>query len=128
MTKDVAEAAGWYRNAAGNDDADGQYNFARAYAYGIGIAKDPAQAVPWYQKAAEQGYAAAQFHLAYSYILGTGVAMDSVAGYQWLYLAGKQDPANKDYQTRLAALEARIRGEWMARGKALALEWLKRRG
>ncbi len=45
-----------------------------------------------------------------------------------MYLASKQDPGNKDYQIRLAALEARIRGESMARGKVLALEWLKRRG
>ena len=98
------------------------------YAYGIGIAKNPVQAVPWYQKAAEVGHAAAQLYLGYCYLLGTGVAMDSVAGYQWVYLAGKQDPENKDYQVRLAALEARIRGELMARGKVLALEWLKRRG
>jgi TPR repeat protein len=70
----------------------------------------------------------AQFYLAYSYLTGTGVARDSVAGYQWLYLAGKQDPQNKDYQVRLAGLEARIGAVLMARGKVLALEWLKRRG
>jgi hypothetical protein len=54
--------------------------------------------------------------------------MDSVAGYQWVYLATKQDPENKDYQNRLAHLEARIRAVLMARGRVLAREWLKRRG
>jgi uncharacterized protein len=96
--------------------------------YGTGTAKDPVLGVSWFQKAADRGLATAQHYLGVAYLRGTGIAIDSAAGYQWMYLAVKRDPENKDYQARLAAVEGRIRAEPMARGKALAAEWLKRRG
>jgi hypothetical protein len=51
-----------------------------------------------------------------------------VAGYKWLYLASTRDPKNQEYRTRLSEVDARVRGELVARGKALALEWLKKWG
>ena len=54
--------------------------------------------------------------------------MDSVAGYQWLYLASTRDAENKEYRDRRAYVEPRMSGVLKERGRALALEWLKRRG
>jgi TPR repeat protein len=96
--------------------------------YGIGREKDRYWGASWFQKAADQGHTAAQFHLSYSYFNGAGVLTDSVAGYKWLYLASTRDPKNQEYRTRLSEVDARVRGDLVARGKALALEWLKKWG
>ena len=45
---DAAEAAKWYRLAAGQGHATAQNNLAAMYAYGRGVPQDDAEAVRWY--------------------------------------------------------------------------------
>lgn len=47
-----AEAVTWYRRAAEQGDADGEFGLGRMLAHGEGVARDAAQALAWYRKAA----------------------------------------------------------------------------
>jgi len=64
VPQDAAEAVKWYRKAADQGDATGQYNLGWMYANGRGVPQDDAEAVKWYRKAADQGDARAQSALA----------------------------------------------------------------
>ena len=50
----------WFRKAAEQGNAYGQYNLGFCYANGVGIAKDDEEAVKWFRKAADQGLKEAQ--------------------------------------------------------------------
>jgi hypothetical protein len=67
VVKDHAEAAKWYRKAAGQNYAEAEYNLGVCYYKGEGVAKDQAEAVKWYRKAAEQNLAKAQYNLGVCY-------------------------------------------------------------
>jgi TPR repeat protein len=56
VTKDDTEAVKWFRKAAEQGNATGQYNLGIMYENGYGVTKDYSEAVKWYRKAAEQGY------------------------------------------------------------------------
>ena len=63
---DYVQAASWFRKAADQGDARGQYLLGRMYEKGEGVPADPTnptQALIWYRRAADQGLAAAQFAL-----------------------------------------------------------------
>ena len=55
VLKDHTEAVKWYRKAADQGDATGQFNLGFMYDNGYGIAKNATEAMKWYQKAADQG-------------------------------------------------------------------------
>ena len=67
---DPAEAAKWYRLAAGQGHAIAQNNLGNMYAYGRGVPQDDAEAVRWYRQAAAQGEAEAQYNLGLMYTNG----------------------------------------------------------
>ena len=73
----------WFRKAAGQGDAEGQYNLGVRYLLGEGVAKDATEGVKWMSKAAEQGNAEAQYNLGVCYAKGDGVAKDDVTAYMW---------------------------------------------
>src|SRR4051812_26095130 len=52
VSKDLSQAAGWFRKAAEKGHAQAQYNLGYMYANGEGVLKDAVQAVSWYRKAA----------------------------------------------------------------------------
>ena len=58
MAKDAAEAAKWWKKAAG--DAEAQFALGQLYADGEGVIKDEAEAEKWFKEAAEQGHAQAR--------------------------------------------------------------------
>ncbi len=55
VPQDYAQAAQWYRKAAGQDNADAQSILGFLYDNGQGVPQDYAQAAEWYRKAAEPG-------------------------------------------------------------------------
>lgn len=55
VSKDDARAVTWYRAAAEQDEAWGQFGIGRMYERGAGVELDPEEAVQWYRKAAAQG-------------------------------------------------------------------------
>ena len=55
MPQDAAEAARWYRLAAGQGLADAQFSLGDRYESGKGVPQDYLQAHMWYNLAAAQG-------------------------------------------------------------------------
>ncbi len=55
VDQDYVKAMEWYRKAADQGLADGQYNVGVLYENGWGVTKDIDQAKVWYQKSADQG-------------------------------------------------------------------------
>ncbi|KAI7831422.1 kinase-like domain-containing protein [Gamsiella multidivaricata] len=53
------EALKWYREAAEQENSDGQYKLGVMFYYGHGVPPDPIEAVHWMQKAANQGHISA---------------------------------------------------------------------
>jgi len=90
VERDVKQAVAWFRKAAEQGDAEGQYGLGMCYFVGAGLEQDDAQAFHWYSKAAEQGLARAQNNLGGMYIDGRGVARDPELAVQWLVKAAEQ--------------------------------------
>jgi|GEM_PF-1692023 len=78
IEKDFTQAVYWYKKAAAQGYAQGEYYLGYCYFEGEGIEKDIKQAVHWYTKAAAQGNAAAQQKLGICYYQGDGVDQDYV--------------------------------------------------
>ena len=64
------EAVAYYRKAAAQGDADGEFGLGSMYAAGEGVKRDLAEARKWITRAAEQGHAGAVNTLALAYIKG----------------------------------------------------------
>lgn len=64
------EAVVYYRKAAEQNDADGQFGLGSMYAAGEGVKRDLAEARKWITRAAEKGHAGAINVLAQAYING----------------------------------------------------------
>jgi TPR repeat protein len=64
------EAVAYYRKAAAQGDADGEFGLGSMYAAGEGVKRDPAEARKWVTRAAEKGHAGAVNTLALAYIKG----------------------------------------------------------
>jgi TPR repeat protein len=87
MEPDQKQAAYWYQMAADKGHAEAQYNLARLYATGKGVAHNEEQALHWVRAAASQGYAPAQAAFGTRYANGLGIDQDHRLAYLWLTLA-----------------------------------------
>ncbi len=76
VTRNLSEAASWYRKAADKGYAVAQNSLGSLYQYGEGIPQDNKEAMLWYKKAAEQDYGEAYTNLGYMYDGGLGVEQD----------------------------------------------------
>ena len=65
------------QEAAAAGDAAAQFQLARCYFTGSGIAQSTTKGMEWLRKAADQGYAEAQCQLAECYIQGNGVSKNA---------------------------------------------------
>ena len=119
VTKDLVEAARWYRKAADQGHADAQFTLGHRYYKGEGVAKDLVEAARWYRKAGEQGHARAQFTLGYCYERGEGVAKDSAEAVRWYRRSAEQGSAAGQWflATRLGS------GEGIPKDQAQAYVW-----
>ena len=95
----MLEAAKWYRLAAEQGDARGQYKLGVMYDNGEGLAKDVGEALKWYRLAAEQGDACAQYSLGWMYENGDGVDKDLAEALKWYRLAALQGDSDGPIQT-----------------------------
>ena len=68
-------------------DPSAQFNLARLYLDGHGLARDPRQAARWLNLAAEKGHSRAQALLGQLLVNGEGVPMQRARGLMWLDLA-----------------------------------------
>jgi len=88
------EAAQYFRRAAEQGDADGQYGLGLLYATGDGIARDPAAARDWLERAASQNHGLAVVALSQAFLAGRlGFKTDpaDAAGLGWVRKAGALD-------------------------------------
>lgn len=88
---------------AGN--AIAQFDLAKDYIGGTGVARDPVQGLAWLRKSADQGYFGAEYALAYMYLNGAEkLPKDEHEAAKWFRKAAKQQ--NKASQDKLAAMLA----------------------
>jgi uncharacterized protein len=84
-------AASYYGNV------NAQYNLARLYLEGTGVAQDARQAARWLNLAAEKGHPPAQALLGHLLITGQGgIQRQRVLGLMWLTLARQAAASGKD--------------------------------
>ena len=88
--QDYAQAVRWYRTAAGQGNAAGQWRLGTMYVYGRGVPKDYATAVRWFRAAAEQGNDQGQWLLGIMYVYGWGVPKDYASAVPWFRVAAEQ--------------------------------------
>jgi len=81
--KNYEYASVWFRRAAEQGDAFGQYGLATLYKEGLGLPKDYTKAAGWYHKAALQGDAKAQYHLGTLFYSGAGVEKNVTTAINW---------------------------------------------
>src|SRR3712207_6112696 len=77
----------FYYAASYFSDPTAQYNLARLYLDGTGVAKDPRQAARWFNLAAEKGHYQSQALLGHLLMNGEGVPRQRARGLMWLTLA-----------------------------------------
>ena len=117
---DPAEAAKWYRLAAGQGHAIAQNNLGSMYAYGRGVPQDDAEAVRWYRQAAEQGAAEAQYNLGLMHANGRGVPENDAEAVKWYRLAADQGLARAQHNLGLIYAN----GTGVPQDDVLAYAWL----
>ena len=88
------EAAQYFRRAADQGNADGQYGLAMLYAAGEGVGRDPAAARDWLERAGKQGHTLAVVALSQAFLGGSlGFKADpgDSAGLVWVRKAADSD-------------------------------------
>ncbi len=122
VSQDYAKAVKWYRKAAEQGDAEGQFNLGIMYYNGQGVSQDYAEAVKWYRKAAEQNYEYAQCNLGFMYLEGNGVEKDYSQAVEWFRKAAEQG----DARAQCAFGGMLYNGNGVAQDKSKAIEWFKK--
>lgn len=121
LPKDDEKAAFWYRKAALQGDASGQFQLGLCYETGIGLPKNEVEAAFWYRKSALQGDSNAQYRLGLAYHLQRGVPKNNILAYQWLNIAAAS--GNRDARAERDALAYKMTGEEIATGQRLSRDW-----
>jgi uncharacterized protein len=110
VTANPARAVEMFNYAASYfSDSNAQYNLARLYLEGTGVAKDSRLAARWFNLAAEKGHHASQAVLGHLLMTGNGVPRQRSRGLMWLTLAresiepGKNQWIGKLYDEAFAA-------------------------
>ena len=94
VERDYEKSVYWYRKAAEQGYADGQYWLGVIYRGGYGVEKDYEKSVYWFRKAAEQGDASGQNNLGAMYNYGEGVEEDYEKAVYWYRKAAEQGDAS----------------------------------
>ena len=85
------------KSKAEKGNAQAQFQLAKHYFTGEGVAANPTNAFQWLSKAAEQGLAEAQCQLGVCYVQGEGTAKDLDASVPWFRKAAAQDNISAQY-------------------------------
>lgn len=91
------EAVDYFRKAASQGDADGEFGLGTMYAGGEGVARDAQEALRWYRLAAGRGHERAILVLALAYLRGdlglTDRRRDDAQARQWIRAAAEKGDA-----------------------------------
>ncbi len=117
------EAALWYRRAAEQGDAEGQFTLALWLWLGLNVEENRTEAVKWWQKAADQDRADAQFWLAGAYEEGEGgLTKDLAAAARWYRRSAEQ--GFDESQSSLGEMYAE--GAGVPQNDREAVRWLRK--
>ena len=98
VSRDLSQAAYWYRKAAEQGDPGAQVELGYFYLAGIGVKPNAEEAVRWFQRASVSGSSTGKLDLAVLYLKGTGVPRDTQLGLELLNeLAKRDDPRGEAY-------------------------------
>ncbi|KAG0315712.1 hypothetical protein BGZ97_007914 [Linnemannia gamsii] len=102
--KNLGEAMHWYRRAAEQGNANGQYKVGHMLSHGLGVPQNQELAMGWYKKAAEGGNSDAQNSLGFIYKdgLGLGVTQNFTTAMEWFVKSAEQ--GNPRGQTSLGLM------------------------
>jgi hypothetical protein len=92
------------RHKAEAGDAIAQFDMAKAYMSGAGVARDPNTALAWLQKSAAQDYVGAEYALGRMFQQGLGIPKDPPQAAKWFRKAARQQ--NKASQDQLSEMLA----------------------
>ena len=121
VQKNLEEAVRWYRMAAEQEDAWGQFLLGMCYSDGRGVVQDDQEAAAWVRKSADQGLVAAQYSLGVMYGKGEGVPEDSSEAIKWYRKAAEQGFA----QAQLALGWSYFAGSGVDKDLAEGLRWFR---
>lgn len=82
-SKDFAQAFVWFRKAADQGNALGEYQVGQSYEAGRGVKKNEPEAVVWYRKAAEQNLPAARSRLRAMFVSRQITPVGDAQGGKW---------------------------------------------
>lgn len=116
------ETTSWYRKAAEQGNADGQFYLAWRYREGKGVAKDLKQSFHWLLQAAEQGHFRAQNTLGFCYNNGEGVARSYSDAVSWYYRSAQQGYSWGEYNLGYNY----IKGKGVPKDLEKGVEWYTR--
>ena len=122
LRSDPAEAAKWWRRAAGAGHTDAQRELALLYASGRGVPQSFQEATRLFFLAASKGDVESQFQLGMLLKSGRGGQMSIETGMEWLVRAAKGD----HHRAQLALARAYLEGEWVERDHDQGVAWLRR--
>jgi TPR repeat protein len=112
VAKNDAEAVKWFRKAADQGYAVGQYNLGIMYANGRGVERNDAEAVKWYKKAAEQDNLDAMCNLGLMYEQKRAGFNLNSAGEAMAWYQKAADKGHAGAQYNLAIVLSRSNGTW----------------
>jgi uncharacterized protein len=118
VPRDSQEAMKWFRLAADQGFADGQYRLGGMYDVGQSP-QNPVEAIKWYTLAAKQGHKDAQYRLGVMYDQGRGTSRDYAEAARWYEKAGAQGRPEAQY--RLG--EMYEQGSGVAQSYPDAMKW-----
>ena len=122
VPQDKAEAARWFRKAAGQGHGEAQYRLAMLFLSGDGVRRDTAEATRLFRKAAEQGHGEAQYRLAMLLLSGDGVRRDTAEATRLFRKAAKQGHAKAQFELAVRL----FKGDDVPQDKAQAAEWYRK--
>jgi hypothetical protein len=104
-------------------EARAQFELARLYETGRGVARDGAAAAEWYRRAAGQGFVRAQFALGQLYDTGEIVTADPLRAIRWYELAIRQGNL---VEAKFAMGMLYYRGRGLLKDQGEAVAWFRR--
>ena len=122
VPQDKAEAARWFRKAAGQGHGEAQYRLAMLFLSGDGVGRDMAEAVRWFRKAAGQGHGEAQYRLAMLLLSGDGVRRNTAEATRLFRKAAEQGHAKAQFELAVRL----FKGDDVPQDKAQAAEWYRK--
>ena len=120
-TKDMKDAAVWFRKAAKAGHVDAMVSLGVRHMLGQGVAATPEEGVKWFKKAADLGSAAAMNNLGSAYRDGSGVVKDNPKAVEWYKKAAEK--GSIEAKINLAWAHERGLGVTVAVDKAAALKY-----